>query len=186
MLPVPATAVAAPASSVIAAISPAASAMVVPTTVATVSAEAVVAPETAIATKAIIPPAIAWWASWLVVTGYWRRRVVTRGRGVITGLAVIARLRRYIDAPLLIVGRAVAIVIRVSATDDCRRLRVHIGFVITRASVATSKKKGQQRDKQGSSIHSGLLDRDWAQTSDAGRRPPKRLADEGSDSEMPF
>ncbi|KPB20259.1 Unknown protein sequence [Pseudomonas amygdali pv. sesami] len=147
--------------------------MVLPAAVASVAAEAVIAsettiaskavitPKTAIAAKAVVSPAITRWASRLVVAWHWRRRVITRCRGVVAWLGVIAWLRRYIDALLLIVGGAVAIVVRVSATDDGCRLRVHIGFVVTRACVATGKEKGQQRDKQGSSIHGGLLDRDW-------------------------
>ncbi|GBH08227.1 hypothetical protein KPSA1_01598 [Pseudomonas syringae pv. actinidiae] len=181
------TTIAASALSMIAAIAPASTTVVIPAAIATVSAETVVTPKTAIATKAVIPPAIARRASWLVIARHGGWRVITRCRSVIARLGVVTRLRRHVDAPLLIIGGVITVIVRVSTpADDRRRLCVHIRFVVSRACVATSEEKGQQRDKQGSSIHGGLLDRDWAQTSDAGRRPPKRLADEKSDSEKTF
>ena len=147
-------ATAAIASSVIAS-----TAVVVPASVATVTA--VVASIAIIAPEAVIAPAITWRATGLIIACA-RWRSVIAGLGVIARLRlVIARLRRHVNAPLLVVGGTVAIVIGVPARDDGRRLRVHIGFVVTRASITTSKEEGQQNDKRGSSIHGGLPDRDW-------------------------
>ncbi|ODJ90939.1 hypothetical protein BB779_10220 [Pseudomonas viridiflava] len=155
-----------------------ATAVVTPSTIAAIVA-AVIAAIAIVASEAVVTPAVSRWAARLVVARSKWWTVITRSRGVVTGLLVVARLRRHVDAPLLVIGGAVAIVKTVPASDHRRRLGVHIGFVVTRASITTSKEESQQNDKRGSSIHGGLLDRDRAQTSDAGRRPPKRLADEG-------
>lgn len=126
-----------------------------------------IAPVTWVRAISVVPaprrtPRLAGRSARLVVTWQRWRRVIARLL-VVTRLVVIARLRRHVDAPFLIVGRSIAIVVGIDTTDDRRRLGVHLGFVITGACVTPGEKKGQHGNKQGLSIHGGLPDRDLAQ-----------------------
>jgi hypothetical protein len=96
-----------------------------------------IVPITGICAIAVVAPAIAGRSAGLVVTWNGWRRVITRRR------AIVAWLRRYIDSPLLVISRTVAIVIGISTSNDSCGLGIHIGFVITGTSIATSKSQSQ-------------------------------------------
>jgi hypothetical protein len=85
----------------------------------------------------IVTPAVTRRPPRLVIARYRGRCVITRCGGV------IAWLGRYIDSPLLVISRAIAIVIGISTSNDSCGLGIHSGFVVTGTSIATSKSQSQ-------------------------------------------
>ena len=133
-----ATAIAASvASTRTSAVMAAVAAVIAPRLAAAVVATGIVAITGIAAAIAVVTPTITGRSAGLVITWNRWRRVIARRRGV------VAWLRRYIDAPLLVISRTVAIVISVSTSNNGCGLGIHIGFVVTGTSIATSKSQSQ-------------------------------------------
>jgi hypothetical protein len=131
------------------------------------AASAMIATTTTPAIAPAITPALVWIrpvthaGPWIITR---RRRVVTRGRVIVT---------------LILIRRAAAVVIHRG------RCGIDLGTVITWASIVIghARRKGQTEhsDKKQSSIHGGLLDRERAPPATLGSGIQLLLNDETSD-----